>query len=194
MKPITNLAIFLFAINGLLSTNFSEAKLKNKVHKKKITKSKKQVNLVHDQNHFHSSINQVVRRNPTLTVETKLGAERLAQPEAMLHMSNSNTSNGYNLGSFGQRAELVEPHMVVHSKRPISVITEQPAHIGYRNEQKTLTTLNRATGKMEQHTGTHKTPIFGNIQKVDTVYNHHKRDYDLETKRWGNVESKTETE
>ena len=107
MKPITNLAIFLFAINGLLSTNFSEAKLKNKVHKKKITKSKKQVNLVHDQNHFHSSINQVVRRNPTLTVETKLGAERLAQPEAMLHMSNSNTSNGYNLGSFGQRAELV---------------------------------------------------------------------------------------
>ena len=106
MKTITNLAMFLFALNGLLSSNFMEAKL-NKVHKKKISKSKKQVNLVHDHNGFHSSINQVVRRNPTLTVETKLGAERLAQPEAMLHMSNSNTSNGLNLGSFGRSAELV---------------------------------------------------------------------------------------
>ena len=56
--------------------------------------------------------------------------------------------------------------MVVHSKRPISVITEQPAHIGYRDEQSTLTTLNRATGKMEQHHSTHKTPIFGKIQRV----------------------------
>ena len=166
MKPITKLAMIFLAINGLLTNNFIEAKLKNKVHKKKISKSKKQVNMVHDQNHFHSTINQVVRRNPTLVVETKLGAERLAQPEAMLHMSNSNTSNGYNLGSFGKSAEMVEPHMVLHSKRPISVITEQPAHIGYRNEQKTLTTLNRATGKMEQHHNVHKTPIFGNIQKV----------------------------
>ena len=69
--------------------------------------------------------------------------------------------------------------------------------------------MNRATGKMEQHTGTHKTPIFGKIQnvfiyldffnffslpQVDTVYNHQKRDYDFETKRWGNTETTTETQ
>ena len=106
MKPITIAFIFL-AINGLLTSNFMEAKLRNKAHKKKITKSKKQVHVVNDHNGFHSEINQVIRRNPTLTVETKLGAERLAQPEQMLHMSNSNTSNGYNLGSFGKAAEIV---------------------------------------------------------------------------------------
>ena len=72
----------------------------------KISKLKKQAHLVQDHNGFHSSINQVVRRNPLITVDTKLGAERLAQPESTIHMSNSNTSNGYNLGSFGKTAEL----------------------------------------------------------------------------------------
>jgi len=164
------------------------------IWQKLLLNQKKQVHVVHDHNGFNSQINQVVRRNPTLHVETKLGAERLAAPEPMLHMSNSNTSNGYNLGSFGTKAEIVEPHMVLHSKRPISVVTEQPAHIGYRNEQKTLTTLNRATGKMEQHHSTHKTPIFGKIQNVDTVWNHQRRDYDFNTQRWGGIETTTETE
>lgn len=106
MKPIKTLALIFLAINGLLTANFVEAKsLKAKKNKKK--NLKKQVHVVHDQNKFHSSINQVVRRNPTLHVETKLGAERLAAPEPMLHMSNSNTSNGYNLGTFGRKAEIV---------------------------------------------------------------------------------------
>ena len=107
MKPITKLALIFLAINGLLTANFMEAKLKNKVLKKKITKSKKQIHIVKDHNGFHSEINQIVRRNPTVTVETKLGAERLAQPLQNIHMSNSNTSNGYNLGSFGRTAEVV---------------------------------------------------------------------------------------
>lgn len=109
MKPI-KFALILIASAFLLSANFIEAKNK-KISKKKITKSKakakKHVNVVHDANGFHSEINQVVRRNPTLTVETRLGAERLPRPDTVLRMSNSNTSNGENLGSFGPKAEIV---------------------------------------------------------------------------------------
>lgn len=57
--------------------------------------------------------------------------------------------------------------MVLNHKRPITVITEQPAHLGYRNEHKTFTTLNRANGKMEQHHRTQRTPIFGTVQNVN---------------------------
>lgn len=54
----------------------------------------------------------------------------------------------------------------MHSKSPISVVTETPAHLGWRNEQKTLTTLNSSTGQVEQHTMTNKVPIYGNVQHV----------------------------
>ena len=54
----------------------------------------------------------------------------------------------------------------MHSKSPVSVVTEIPAHLGWRNEQKTLTTLNSSTGKVEQHTMTNKVPIYGNVQHV----------------------------
>lgn len=54
----------------------------------------------------------------------------------------------------------------MHSKSPISVVSETPAHLGWRNEQKTLTTLNSSTGKVEQHTVTNKVPIYGNVQQV----------------------------
>jgi hypothetical protein len=76
---------------------------KTNSHSKKL----KQVHVVQDNNGFSSSINQVIRRNPTLSVETKFGAERLSQPSTILHMSNSNTSNGHNIGSFGKSVELV---------------------------------------------------------------------------------------
>lgn len=101
MKLI-KLALTLIALNLLLSSIFVNAKLG-----KKTSKSKKQVHLVKDHNGFHSEINQIIRRNPTVTVETKLGAERLPPVENVIHASNSNTSTGYNLGSFGKTAEIV---------------------------------------------------------------------------------------
>jgi len=104
MKPIIKFVIKIIAINLLFSANFIESKIKNK---KKNLKSKKQVHIVHDQKGFHSELNQVIRRNPTLNVETRLGSERLGLPEQNIQMSNSNTSNGYNFGSFGKTAELV---------------------------------------------------------------------------------------
>jgi hypothetical protein len=54
----------------------------------------------------------------------------------------------------------------MHAKTPISVVTERPAHLGWRNEEKTLTSLNSATGRLEQHKITDKVPIYGNIQQV----------------------------
>jgi len=60
--------------------------------------------------------------------------------------------------------------MVMHGKSGISVVTETPAHIGWRNEQKTLTTLNSNTGKVEQHTLTNKVPIYGNVQEVNLLF------------------------
>lgn len=55
----------------------------------------------------------------------------------------------------------------MHSKSPMSVVTEIPAHLGWRKERKTLTTLNSATGKVEQHTLTNNVPIYGNIHQVN---------------------------
>lgn len=61
---------------------------------------------------------------------------------------------------------MLDPHIVVHSKRAISTVSEQPAHIGWRHDRKTLTTMNRATGKVEQHQIGEKYPIYGNVQSV----------------------------
>ena len=56
--------------------------------------------------------------------------------------------------------------MVMHSKGSFTTLSEEPAHIGWRNDKKVLTTLNRATGKMEQHQTTNRSPIYGTVQRV----------------------------
>ena len=112
MKPI---AIYLLSVIlcVILITNVITKSLKTKKKatskKSKITKAKKshQLHLVQDHNGFKSSLNQVTRRNPTVTVSTKIGSEKLAAPGTILHMGNSNTSNGPNIGSFGPSAEIV---------------------------------------------------------------------------------------
>merc|ERR1712032_545598 len=84
--------------------------LKSKFKKTQKSKSKKskQVRLVQDHTKFKSGINQVTRRDPTVTVTTKIGSEKLAAPPTILHMHNSNTSNGPNIGTFGPSAEIVD--------------------------------------------------------------------------------------
>lgn len=80
---------------------------------------------------------------------------------------------------------MIGPHIVYRSKNPISVVKDTPAHIGYRNEEKTLTSLNTETGKVESHTMNEKVPIYGNIQEVKTVYRTDERSYDLGEKKNG---------
>ena len=185
MKPIVifGLTIFLILISlGDIITKNLKSKFK-KTQKSKSKKSK-QVRLVQDHTKFKSGINQVTRRDPTVTVTTKIGSEKLAAPPTILHMHNSNTSNGPNIGTFGPSAEIVGPHMVMHSKGSFTTLSEEPAHIGWRNDRKVLTTLNRATGKMEQHQTTNRSPIYGTVQKIGSQGKSASRELNLATMGW----------
>jgi len=109
MKSIIKIAFIILVINIVLFSEIISAKnAKSKNRKaKKAKKAKKQVHLIKDENGFKSGINHVVRRNPTVSVSTKLGAHRLEAPSNFIHASNSNTSNGPNVGFLGRSAELV---------------------------------------------------------------------------------------
>lgn len=110
MKPIVifGLSIFLILISlsDIITKNL-KSKYKKTSSKKSKSKKSKQLHLVQDHNKFKSSLNQVVRRDPTVTVTTKIGSEKLAAPGTILHMNTSNTSNGPNIGTFGPSAEIV---------------------------------------------------------------------------------------
>ena len=188
MKPIAiyvlSIILCMILITDVLTKNLKTKKKATKNTKATKAQKSKQLHLVKDHNGFKSSLNQVTRRSPTVTVSTKIGSEKLGAPPTILHMGNSNTSNGPNIGTFGPSAEivgmkfifflifflilffLIGPHMVMHSKGSFTTLSEEPAHIGWRNDKKVLTTLNRATGKMEQHQTTNRSPIYGTVQRV----------------------------
>lgn len=185
MKFIKN-KTFLVCVFALFTISMVSTKnLKETSEEKK----EEQVHVVSDQNGFSADLAHVVRRTPTISTVTNVGNFRLNPPSNMISMSNSNTNNGPNVGDLGKTATIVYPHVVVHSKTPISVMKETPAHIGYRNEQKSLTSLNLETGKTESHTINNKVPIYGNIQEVKTVYKNDVRSYDIDNKQWGPIQS-----
>jgi len=106
MKSIIKLAFIILVINVVLFSDiFSAKNAKNKNRKAK--KGQKQVHLVKDENGFKSHLNHVVRRSPTVSVSTKMGAHRLESPSNYIYSSNSNTSNGPNVGFLGRAAETV---------------------------------------------------------------------------------------
>ena len=105
MKPIAIYALSII-LCVILFTNVITKNLKTKKKAHKTSKGK-QLHLVQNHNGFKSSLNQVTRRNPTVSVSTKIGSEKLAAPATILHMGSSNTSNGPNIGSFGPSAEIV---------------------------------------------------------------------------------------
>lgn len=106
MKSSIKLILIFFAINVILFSEIFSAK-NHKSKKSSSKKNKKQVHIVHDQNGFQSHLDHVVRRDPSVTVVTKMGAERLEAPSNIIYSSNSNTSNGPNVGFLGRTAELV---------------------------------------------------------------------------------------
>ncbi len=106
MKPSIKFGLITIIVSVCLFANTISANLSKK-DKAEAEKEQKQVNLVSDQNGFRSSLNHVVRRNPTVTTVTKMGAHRLEAPSSVIHASNSNTSNGPNVGFFGKTAETV---------------------------------------------------------------------------------------
>ena len=66
---------------------------------------------------------------------------------------------------------------------------ETPAHVGWKNEVKTVTSLNKKTGQVKQHQIKSKLPIMGKIQKVGSLTVHHSKKYDINTKTLGGLET-----
>jgi len=186
MKYLTRLLLLTLTVNMLLSLVSAKKARKHKTNLRSHHKSH-EVQLVTDKNGFGSRIEHVVRRTPSVNTVNRLGAGRLQPESRVIYSSNSNTSNGPNIGWFGRKAEIVQPHIVMHHNSPISVVHETPAHVGWRNERKTVTSLNTETGKVEQSTIDNRVPIIGNLEQVKTVYKHDTRSYDLHHKRFGPI-------
>lgn len=74
---------------------------------KNLKTEKKQVHLVQDMNGFHSDLQTVVRRSPSVTAVTRLGQHTLTPVADHVFTSNSNTSNSPNIGNLGHSAQIV---------------------------------------------------------------------------------------
>lgn len=66
-------------------------------------------------------------------------------------------------------------------------IKETPAHVGWRNEKKTITSLNKQTGHVEQHVVNSKVPLVGMVQEVKPLKVHHTRRYDITNNKLGPI-------
>ena len=95
------------------------------------------------------TLHHIIRRNPTITTEMRETPYiRHVDESPVIEFGNSSDNNGPFLqGSqnYGSQAEIANPAIYVHSKGKLSVITEQPAHVGWRDEKKVITSLNKET-------------------------------------------------
>ena len=156
MKLVNNkLMIYAFA---LMICIINASHLRKKVHKKSHHK-KKQVHLVQDKLGFGSDLGLVVRKTPSVITQNRLGQALLPLPQRSNWFSNSNTSNLPNVGDLGKRAEIINPQLVFHNRQPVSVVKETPAHMGWRTETENITSLNKDTGKVENHTYKRRYPF-----------------------------------
>lgn len=160
----------LFVSATSLLINLSQQKISKRKHLRK--------HLTIDRQGLSAGLSHVVRRTPTVTY--KESVSRIADPNASSTMafSNSNTHNGGSF-SFGKSAHIVNPRLVMHSKGTISVVQETPAHVGWRNEMQTVSSLNKKTNKVEKHIIENKVPLIGMVQQVKTLKTDSERSYDI---------------
>ena len=165
-QKISFICIFLILLSKALSKN-----------------NLRQVVITKDNAGFQAELSNIVTRNPTISVTHHLDAVPTPQKESnTIEISNSNTSTLPNVGSLGKTAEIIYPHVDFVSKTPISVVSSAPAQIGTRTENTLITSVNKATGKTEQHEITKESPIMGTVNSIDTVYKNDKISYDTMTK------------
>ena len=74
-----------------------------------------------------------------------------------------------------------------HNTETINAVKETPAQIGWRHEKKTITSVNKKTGKTEQHVLNSKVAVNGVVQEVKPLKAHHTQKYDLTTNTLGAV-------
>ena len=65
---------------------------------------------------------------------------------------------------------ILGPSIYFHGQGSISVIKETPAHVGYRHETDYITSVNKSSGKVEQHVLNRRIPITGTIQEVRVMF------------------------
>lgn len=96
------------------------------------------------------TLHHVIERTPTVTAITSKSPIPHSPP-APTYMSfgNNNDNNGPDptAANYGKAPEIVGPAIYVHSKGKLAVVQETPAHVGNRHETKTITSLNKETGK-----------------------------------------------
>lgn len=114
MKFIKNKLILIAVLAIIFIASYASKSLKSKKshksqksHHRSHHKKGRQVHIVRDMNGFNSDIGHVVRRSPSITTNTRLGAYRLPSPSNSIQISNSNTSNGPNVGNLGTNPTIV---------------------------------------------------------------------------------------
>jgi len=80
-----------------------------------------------------------------------------------------------------------DPSVILHSTGSISAIKETPAHVGWRDEKKIVTSLNKHSGKVEQHEIKSRTPLIGMVQEVKNLKVNHSRKYDISNNSLGPI-------
>ena len=92
-------------------------------------------------NTSNPSLHHVIRRNAEVTVNERMSALPPREgPSPIMNFGNTSDNNGVNLNlDYGKSPEIAGPAIYVHSRGKQSVITETPAHVGWRTETKTIT-------------------------------------------------------
>jgi hypothetical protein len=149
---------------------------------------KENTNMVIDNGASPLTLNHVVRRNPTVTYKEKISAKPTVTggDSSMVSFGNSNSNNSGG-SSLGASVAIVGPSIVLHNHGTMSAVKETPAHVGWRREQKTVTSLNKGTGQVEQHVMESKEPLIGVVQEVKTLKTHTSRKYDINSNKLGPI-------
>lgn len=127
------------------------------------------VNLVSNYNTIVPTLGNVIRKNPTLTIDNRVDTYKLEKPSNQVFFSNSNTSSSPNLGIFSKEAELVTDKIYFEHQAILPLVESVPATLGFKKEVMNISSLNKQTGKMENHTSTNISPIDGTVTRVIDV-------------------------
>lgn len=121
----------------------------------------------------------IIKGTPEVVVSQRAKQDENEKP--YIDIYNSNTSNQQNLMGFGLSPEIVEPHIDFINKSPVYSTTSGKAIIGMRNEDTTITSINKETGKEEKYNIHKETPVIGTVTEKKELIEESKVSYDVKT-------------
>lgn len=130
----------------------------------------KDVNLVSNYNNIVPTLTNVIRKAPTLTVDNRVDNYKVKEPSPYVHFSSSNTSSSANLGVLSNEPEIVTKDKIFFQRQnSVPIVESVPATLGFKKEEINISSLNKTTGNVENHTSTNISPIQGNVMRVKDV-------------------------